>query len=134
VFQHYELVDSQWSASPFIRQPAAPNETIGKRIAQKAGGVPTPVFLTNAVLETYQQRGYQPAAGQVATTKPGDAEAVVFATESCAGCHSQASIAVGYTLDVNGEIDRTKKPVLFPGQLAGDYSFMFGKASYRARD
>ncbi|MBV7333041.1 hypothetical protein KFU94_33390 [Chloroflexi bacterium TSY] len=114
-------------------------------INNKAGGRAYPVYLTNSTMETYFQAGNQGADGQeegittplssvlsfgtnslivhgqITTqtlTISGD-DNIIFATESCMGCHSSAGIARGSTIDTDG----TKRPV-FNGQLSGDFSWL----------
>lgn len=130
-FQYYEMIDTQWPQSPFLRAPATSRDSVKRRIQNRGGGVPTPIHLTNAVFETYFQRGYQPADQLVSVANPGDESTIVFGTQSCVGCHSDAPIAIGYTLDATGAIDRTREPVWMPGQLSADFSWLLRKAQYR---
>jgi hypothetical protein len=63
VWQYYELIDTQWPIQPATK-PADPTGGLPDAVANKPGGVPTPVFLTNITMETYFQSGNQPACQQ----------------------------------------------------------------------
>jgi hypothetical protein len=63
VWQYYQLIDTQWPTDPSAA-PAAWNSGLAQAVANKPGGDPTPVFLTNITMETYFQRGNQPACNQ----------------------------------------------------------------------
>jgi hypothetical protein len=53
--QYYQLVDTQWPLQP-SSPPAGPDEFPGS-ISNNSGGVPTPIYLINSVMETYFQGG-----------------------------------------------------------------------------
>lgn len=127
-WQYYELIDTQWPTDP----SAAPtvyakekNNTV-ESITNKAGGNPTPVYLTNITMETYFQKGNQKATNQIESLPDGSPvsnDTPVFGTESCIGCHSSASICIG-----KGD---KNKPV-GGGQLTGDFSWLLSqKATWR---
>ncbi|HEX4366594.1 MAG TPA: hypothetical protein VH023_07180 [Rhodopila sp.] len=63
VWQYYELIDTQWPTDPTSAPPAW-NSGLSQAVANKPGGQPTPVFLTNITMETYFQAGNQPACNQ----------------------------------------------------------------------
>jgi hypothetical protein len=63
VWQYYELIDTQWPTNP-TSPPPAWNSGLAQAVANKPGGQPTPVFLTNITMETYFQAGNQPACHQ----------------------------------------------------------------------
>jgi hypothetical protein len=63
IWQYYELIDTQWPTKPSW-PPAAWNSGLSQSVANKPGGNPTPVFLTNTTMETYFQGGNQPACNQ----------------------------------------------------------------------
>jgi len=63
VWQYYELIDTQWPTNP-ASPPPAWNSGLAQAVANKPGGQPTPVFLTNITMETYFQAGNQPACHQ----------------------------------------------------------------------
>ena len=63
VWQYYELIDTQWPIKPTTK-PADPTGGLPNAVANKPGGVPTPVFLTNITMETYFQSGNQAACNQ----------------------------------------------------------------------
>ena len=59
-WQYYQLIDTQWPTVP--KSPATPyNAGLPASVANKPGGQPTPVFLTNITMETYFQYGNQEA-------------------------------------------------------------------------
>lgn len=60
VWQYYQLIDTQWPTDP-TSSPAAWDSGLAQAVANKSGGQPTPVFLTNITMETYFQSGNQPA-------------------------------------------------------------------------
>lgn len=147
VWQYYQLIDTQWPTDPKA-PPSAWNGGLPDAIANKPGGDPTPVFLTNITMETYFQKGNQPAckseempsgvkcpsgppqppvwtstlnnAGQ--PVKPG-VNTLTFITESCMGCHSSAGIWTSYD-PKTGQGQQS-------GQLTADFSWLLSqKASY----
>jgi len=63
IWQYYELIDTQWPTDP-KSPPAAWDSGLAQAVANKPGGQPTPVFLTNVTMETYFQSGNQPACQQ----------------------------------------------------------------------
>ena len=148
VWQYYELIDTQWPTDP----TAAPSPWDGglpDAVTNKPGGHPTPVMLTNITMETYFQKGNQPACNGEETpnsykgcgtdnaeppvwnatlnnlghpVKPG-LNTSAFMTESCTGCHSSAGIYTSY----DPKTGKSTKS----GQLTGDFSWLMSqKASY----
>ncbi|MEI9982153.1 MAG: hypothetical protein WDN69_02420 [Aliidongia sp.] len=63
IWQYYELIDTQWPTDP-TSPPAAWDSGLAQAVANKPGGQPTPVFLTNMTMESYFQSGNQPACNQ----------------------------------------------------------------------
>ena len=63
VWQYYQLIDTQWPTSAGTAVSAA-DSGLPQSVANKPGGLPTPVFLTNITMETYFQSGNQPACNQ----------------------------------------------------------------------
>lgn len=102
VLQHYELIDTQWPTSPTTPPTPAGNGIAS--VTNKPGGNVTPTFLTNMTMETYFQIGNQPAYNMeesYGNPKFTAADSVmVFATESCTGCHFSAGIAIRDSVDV----------------------------------
>ncbi len=108
VLRYYELDGTQWPKHP--NAPAVPGGqgSAPDSIVRKMPGEMVPVYLTNATMETYFQKGYQQAApleqddrtSLVFDTTP------VFGTESCVGCHYSAGAFIGFKKDGAG------KPVL----------------------
>ena len=122
VWQYYQLVDTQWPTEP-TAPPTPSSAGAPSAVNNKSGGNPTPVFLTNATMETFFQHGNQRACEQVeggcapgssATTDPTPKQ--VFATESCIGCHSSAGIFTSY--------DAAKGSGNTSGQLTADFSWL----------
>jgi hypothetical protein len=126
VWRHYQLIDT---------------------VANKPGGRPTPVFLTNVTMETYFQgvngaachgeetpNGCQPGPADPpiwtsplnnkgAPVKPG-LNTVVFQSESCMGCHSSAGIYTSYNPSTGSGTQS--------GQLTADFSWLMSqKAAYK---
>jgi hypothetical protein len=165
VWQYYQLIDTQWPTIP-ATPPGAWNGGLPGSVANKPGGKPTPVFLTNITMETYFQgraRGDKlnpnpiqinpmnvaactnaempdgvacppashasappvwtsPLNNKNVPVKPG-ISTLVFATESCMGCHSSAGIWTSYD-PKTGKGSQS-------GQLTGDFSWLPSqKASY----
>lgn len=150
VWQYYQLIDTQWPTVP--GSPAAAwNAGLPDAVANKPGGQPTPVFLTNITMETYFQGSHTSPPGpqinrmnQIACNEAEDApksgcpgsgpanppiwtsplnngttpvkpgiSTLVFATESCMGCHSSAGIYTSKTTQ--------------SGQLTGDFSWLLSQ-------
>jgi hypothetical protein len=63
VWQYYQLIDAQWPTDPSSASPAWDNG-LPESVANKPGGQPTPVFLTNITMESYFQGGNQAACNQ----------------------------------------------------------------------
>jgi hypothetical protein len=133
--QFYQLIDTQWPMHPSV-PPSPWNSGLPDAVNNKAGGDPTPVFLTNITMETYFQGGIEaactaeelptgvkcPPAPFASADTPNDKTTTVdttpiFASESCTGCHSSAPL-------------HGAKPVV-PGvntlQLTGDFSWLFSQ-------
>ena len=65
-----------------------------------------PVYLTNATMETYFQKGLQQAGpleqdDRLAAQFSVDTS-MVFGTESCVGCHYSAGACIGFRTDIYG--------------------------------
>jgi hypothetical protein len=160
IWQYYQLIDTQWPTVPKT-PPATWNGGLPGAVANKPGGNPTPVFLTNITMETYFQGRARGSAVQTNTMnvaactnaevpdgatcppvspsaappvwttplnnlhkplKPG-INTLVFATESCMGCHSSAGIWTSYN-------PKTRQGTQ-SGQLTGDFSWLLAqKANY----
>ena len=125
-WQYYQLIDTQWPTEP-AKPPTPWDGGLPNAIANKPGGFPTPVFLTNITMETYFQKGVQPACQQEElpsgvkcppqpATPPDPGATPVFATESCMGCHSSAGLIIKY--------DPTTKQQQTAPQLSGDFSWL----------
>jgi hypothetical protein len=116
VWQYYQLIDTQWPTDP-SSPPTSPGDgNLPEAINNKAGGQPTPVYLTNITMETYFQGGNQNANNQEEGNPPINPPSTiqVFGTESCTGCHSSAGVASSGT---------AQKPV-FGKQLSADFSWL----------
>lgn len=148
VWQYYQLIDTQWPTQPSAAASAWDSGLPGAAV-NKPGGHPTPVMLTNITMETYFQKGNQPACkseelpdGVTCPTgaplppvwnsalnnsgqpvKPG-VNTLAFITESCMGCHSSAGVYTSYD-------PKTGKSTT-SGQLTGDFSWLLStKAAYQ---
>src|SRR5207249_4609135 len=123
VFQNYELIGSQWPVEPSF--PAFPNgvgtQSDGRLLPSspesilfKVPGKLVPVHLVNTTMETFFQNGNQQAGPLAEDDRlpPGSTAnpAIVFATESCAGCHFSAGACIGFKRDMNGKflVERRK--------------------------
>ena len=63
IWQYYQLIDSQWPTNPgAVSAPYTAG--LPASIANKPGGNPTPVYLTNITMETYFQAGGEEACNQ----------------------------------------------------------------------
>lgn len=147
VWQYYQLIDTQWPTDPSA-VPSAWDGGLPDAVTNKPGGRPTPTFLTNITMETYFQKGNQPACKSEETpnsfncptgavdppvwnsalnnlgkpVKPG-VNTLSFITESCTGCHSSAGVWTSY--------DQSTGTGTQSGQLTGDFSWLLAqKASY----
>jgi hypothetical protein len=113
VWQYYQLIDTQWPTNPASPPTSTGDSNLPMAITNKSGGEPTPVYLTNATMETYFQTGNQNAANlEEGNVPPSTIQA--FGTESCTGCHSSAGVAISGT---------PQKPV-YGKQLSGDFSWL----------
>lgn len=122
VYQYYELIGTQWPVDPPF--PAFPSGVATQNdgrllpaspesILFKVPGKVVPVHLVNTTMETFFQNGNQ-VAGPLAEDDrlpPGNVADpnIVFATESCAGCHFSAGAAIAFKKDMNGRYLVTQK-------------------------
>ena len=143
VLQYYELVGTQWPTDPkskpydVSKHDANHPPTLPEAVTNKSGGKPTPVYLTNMIMETYFQGASLTLANQVYTAgynqQIANAEAWhqiqgfqangtnpnrIFGTESCMGCHYSSAIAVGEEM-VDG-----KRTAIFGEPLSADFSWL----------
>jgi len=149
VFQYYELIGTQWPTAPSFPgfTNGVANQADGRllpssyeSIVFKIPGKVVPVNLVNTTMETFFQNGNQPA-GPVADDYrlPSGLLAdpnIIFATESCSGCHFSAGAAVAFKKDPYGRyvtqtVDGVKYRVPIYGQNAvrglmgdADYSWL----------
>jgi hypothetical protein len=119
VWQYYELVGTQYitNNNPQLA-PAGPGQGLPTSITNESGGFPAPTYLVNSVIETYLQKGNQPASDLVAGSLDADQQ-IVFGTQSCMGCHYSADIAVARVKDKAFDLPAT-----------GDFSFLLGRAQW----
>jgi hypothetical protein len=143
VWQYYQLIDTQWPTVPSAK-PSPWNGGLADAVANKPGGRPTPVFLTNVTMETYFQGGNQPACNgeelPAGVTCPNGGalppfwtsplnnsgkpvtpgvNTQIFVSESCMGCHSSAGVWTSY--------DPAKRQGTTSGQLTADFSWLLSK-------
>jgi len=83
VLQFYEMIGTQWPTEPLA--PPESGADFPGAVANMAGGKPMPVYLANAVMETFSQVGNAPADQQQRATSTSDS--LVFGNGSCMGCH-----------------------------------------------
>ena len=106
VFRFYELDGTQWPKHP--KSPAIPGgqDSAPESIIRKMPGEVVPVYLTNATMETYFQKGFQAAGPLEQDDRLGANSSVdtkmVFGTESCVGCHYSAGACIGFRKDSSG--------------------------------
>jgi hypothetical protein len=115
VLQYYQLIGTQWPTEPNAKPYPVENHSANNppalplAVTNKSGGKPTPVYLTNMVMETYFQGATVTGKGeQFYNTEQGNIQAWhqiqgfkqygtnsqrIFGTEGCVGCHYSASIA-----------------------------------------
>jgi hypothetical protein len=150
--QYYQLIGSQWPTDPSA--PPYPNPskiyTLPDAVSNKSGGKPTPLWLTNMVMETYFQGGtsiattagyntylgnepayYQIEGGTVnpATIDTINTHQLIFGTEGCMGCHSSASIATKIVLSSAGA-----DSAIYAGPRKGDFEWLMQlKAHFRKK-
>ena len=108
VFKYYELIDTQWPIHPNAPAFAGGDKTAPESITYKTPGDVVPVFLVNSIMETFFQRGKQPAGSleqddRLAPGSPPIDKTEVIGTESCVGCHYSAGICIGFKKKDNGE-------------------------------
>jgi len=107
VFRFYELDGTQWPKHP--RSPAIPGgqDSAPQSISHKTPGEVVPVYLTNAAMETYFQKGFQAAGPLEQDDRLGPNSSVdtkmVFGTESCVGCHYSAGACIRFRQDAKGD-------------------------------
>ncbi|MFT5084031.1 MAG: hypothetical protein ACI9Y1_002083 [Lentisphaeria bacterium] len=121
VLQYYQLIGTQWPTDPTSTPYPVSGHTdknppkLPEAVTNKSGGNPTPVYLTNMVMETYFQGATTTGKGnEFFNTKLGNIEAWhqiqgfkengtntqrIFGTEGCMGCHYSAAIATGVDKD-----------------------------------
>jgi hypothetical protein len=118
VFRFYELDGTQWPKHP--RAPAIPGgqDSAPQSISRKMPGEVVPIYLTNATMETYFQKGFQAAGPLEQDDRLGPNSSVdttmVFGTESCTGCHYSAGACIGFRKDSSGK----RQPIF--GENAND--------------
>lgn len=107
VFQYYELIGTQWPIHPNAPAFAGGAATAPESITHKTPGDVIPVFLVNTTMETYFQKGQQPAGpleqdDRLAADAPPIDSTPVIGTESCVGCHYSSGICVGFKKAADG--------------------------------
>jgi len=107
VFQYYELIGTQWPVHPDAPAFAGGANSAPESITHKTPGDMVPVFLVNTTMETYFQKGMQPAGpleqdDRLADGSPPIDATVVTGTESCVGCHYSAGICIGFKKNPDG--------------------------------
>jgi hypothetical protein len=103
----YELIGTQWPIHPNAPAFAGGAGSAPESITHKTPGDMVPVFLVNTTMETYFQKGRQPAGpleqdDRLANGSPPIDATMVTGTESCVGCHYSAGIAIGFKKNDDG--------------------------------
>ena len=106
-FQYYKLIGTQWPVHPNAPAFAGGNNSAPESISNKMPGDMVPVFLINTTMETYFQKGAQPAGpleqdDRLASSAPPIDTTPVIGTESCVGCHYSAGICIGFKKNMDG--------------------------------
>lgn len=121
--QYYELIGTQWPVHPNAPAFAGGAGSAPESITHKTPGDVVPVFLINTTMETYFQKGQQPAGAleqddRLANGSPPIDATVVTGTESCIGCHYSSGICIGFKKDAQGTItnDAYGKPTPIFGE------------------
>jgi hypothetical protein len=100
VLRFYELIGTQWPTHPEAPAIAGGEQSAPESIARKMPGRVVPVFLINSTMETYFQRGLQPAGPLEQDNRLGASSStdtkLVFGTESCVGCHYSAGAVIDF--------------------------------------
>lgn len=127
VFQHYELIGTQWPVQPGFPAFGGGAGSAPESILYKVPGRVVPVYLVNTTMESYFQTGTQPAGpleeddrlpvgffADAPTERVTPDRTLVFGTESCVGCHFSAGAAVAFKRDQNGALVRDPKGAKVP--------------------
>lgn len=117
VWQYYELIGTQYALDS-TQEPPPDGQGPG-RITNRSGGYPQPAFLVNSVIETYDQVGNQEAGNPIGGVSNASRQ-VIFATQSCMGCHYNSGLAVA---------SANNKAFRLPG--TGDFSFVLERAEFK---
>lgn len=123
VFQYYELIGTQWPVHPNAPAFAGGANSAPESITHKMPGDMVPVFLVNTTMETYFQRGKQPAGpleqdDRLPDGAPPIDTTIVTGTESCVGCHYSAGICIGFKKNPDGSflLDSSGKRIPIYGE------------------
>jgi hypothetical protein len=108
VLRFYELDGTQWPTHPQAAAVPGGENSAPESIIRKMPGEVVPVYLTNATMETYFQKGLQ-QAGPLEQDNRLDPRfstdtKLVFGTESCVGCHYSAGAAIAFRKDPGGAL------------------------------
>jgi len=114
VFGYYELIGTQWPVHPNAPAFAGGEGSAPESITHKTPGDMVPVFLVNTTMETYFQKGEQPAGpleqdDRLANTAPPIDSTIVVGTESCVGCHYSAGAAIGFKRNEDGSFKQDER-------------------------
>lgn len=109
VFQYYELIGTQWPLDTRVPAYAGGQGSAPESIRFKMPGEMVPVFLINTTMETYFQKGMQPAGpleqdDRLADGAPPIDSTPVVGTESCVGCHYSAGAGIGFKKNDDGSL------------------------------
>ena len=146
-WQYYQLIGTQWPTDP--SSPAYPLNAatyqLPDAVTNKSGGKPTPVYLTNMIMETYFQGGTivgdtkatsaynkyianEPAYFQIeggpSNVDTANTRKIIFGTEGCVSCHSSASIAIGDTI-----VKGVRTPKFGPPRI-GDFEWLLQRKAH----
>lgn len=123
VFEYYELIGTQWPVRPNAPAFAGGEGSAPESITSKTPGAMVPVFLVNTTMETYFQKGEQPAGpleqdDRLANNAPPIDSTRVIGTESCVGCHYSAGAAIGFKRNDDGsyKLDSSGRKIAIFGE------------------
>ncbi|MDY8138147.1 hypothetical protein [Aquimarina sp. 2201CG5-10] len=117
IWRYYELIDTQYPLDQNVKPADTSKNVLPQVVANKPGGDANLALLTNLSMETFFQKGNQPASSLIEGNAPNNIG--IFGTESCMGCHSSAGVYIKGKL-TNGYPPKS-------GQLTADFSWLLAQ-------
>lgn len=103
----YKMIGTQWPTRPELKPGEGPNGAV----ANASGGAPLPVYLANAVMETFAQVGNTRHPDQEGDPRTGGR--MIFANGSCMACHAQSPYDFSWLL-TKAQMQPRGEPALPP--------------------